>query len=71
MAKRPPSQNQAAVTPKMIGAGLQALERWKHLPPGELLAAVYRAMAADAPPESKETAQPSATVLDVLKRLGH
>jgi hypothetical protein len=55
----------------MIEAGLQALERWKHLPPGELLAAVYRAMAADAPPESKGTAQPSATVLEVLKRLGH
>jgi hypothetical protein len=55
----------------MIKAGLKALEQWKDLPPGEVMAAVYRAMAAVAPPESKETGQPSVTVLEVLKRLGH
>jgi hypothetical protein len=55
----------------MIKAGLKALEQWKDLPPGELMAAVYRAMAAIAPLESKESRQPSATILEVLKRLGH
>jgi hypothetical protein len=55
----------------MIKAGLKALEQWKDLPPGEVMAAVYRAMAAVAPQESKETGQPSASVLEVLKRLGH
>ena len=59
------------VTSRMIEAGLRALEEWKHLPPGELLAAVYRAMAAHAPPPgSSDSAPPSPTVLDVLKRLG-
>jgi hypothetical protein len=71
VTKRHSSENPAAVTPEMIKAGLEALEQWKDLPPGELIAAVYRAMAACAPFEAKNTAQPSPTVLDVLKRLGH
>ena len=71
MTKRRSGEGQAAVTPEMIKAGLKALEQWKNLPPGEVMAAVYRAMAAVAPPESQETGQPSATVLEDLKRLGH
>ena len=71
MTKRRSGEDLAAVTPEMIKAGLQTFEQWKHLPPGELLATVYRAMAAVAPPGGKETGQPSATVLEVLKRLGH
>ncbi len=71
MTKRRSGENQAAVTPEMIKAGLKALEQWKDLPPGEVMAAVYRAMAAVAPPQGKEISQPSATVLAVLKRLGH
>ncbi len=71
MTKRRLGESPAAVTPEMIKAGLKALEQWKDLPPGEVMAAVYRAMAAVAPQESKETGQPSATVLEVLKRMGH
>ncbi len=71
MTKRRSGEDPAAVTPEMIKAGLKALEQWKNLPPGELMAAIYRAMAAFAPPGGKETGQPSATVLEVLKRLGH
>ena len=63
--------HQIAVTSRMIEAGLRALEDWKDLPPGELLATVYRAMAARAPLENKDGAAPSPTVLDALKLLGH
>ena len=62
---------QIPVTSRMIEAGLCALEDWKDLPPGELLAAVYRAMAAHAPIGNKDGAVPSPTVLDALRLLGH
>jgi hypothetical protein len=72
VTKQRSGENQAVVTPEMIKAGLKALEQWKDLPPGEVMAAVYRAMVAVAPPKGKEeTGQPSATVLEVLKRMGH
>lgn len=74
MNRRSAHDVQTAVTPVMIEAGLRALEEWKALLPGELLAKVHRAMAAHAPAENKGTnkgaAAPSPTVLDVLKRLG-
>ena len=40
---------QTPVSPKMIEAGLRAMEAWKNLPPGEVIAAVYRAMVAVTP----------------------
>ena len=55
------------VSPQMIKESLRAIERWKDLPPGELIAAVYRAMAAVAPIDSARTAEPSPTImLDLL-----
>jgi hypothetical protein len=54
----------------MIKEGLKALELWKELPPGEVIAAVYRAMAAVAPIDKSHMAEPSPTIIEVLKRLG-
>ena len=42
---RPVSQSERIpVSPKMIEAGLRAMKAWKNLPPGEVIAAVHRAM---------------------------
>ena len=65
------ADHQPVVTSRMIGSGLQALKKWRHLPAGELLAAVYRAMAAQAPieggePTKRETGE---TAEDILNRL--
>ncbi len=59
---------QKAVSPKMIEAGVRAMSVWKDLPPGELVAAVYRAMAAHAPVDRTHLAEPSPTIMDILKR---
>ena len=59
------------VTPKMIEAGLAALEQWRQLAPGERLAAVYRAMLAVAPPSRSRASRPTATMLQALEILGH
>ena len=58
------------VSPQMIKDGLKALELWKELPPGEAIAAVYRAMATVAPIDKAHTAEPSPTIIEILKRLG-
>lgn len=55
----------APVSPKMIEAGLRTMEAWKNLPPGELLAEVYRAMAALAPVDKAHTTEP--TIPEILK----
>jgi len=61
---------QIPVSAKMIEAGLRAIETWKDLPPGELIAAVYRAMAAAAAPiERTHTSEPLPTISEILKRL--
>ena len=59
---------QIPVSGKMIDAGLRAIEAWKDLPPGELIAAVYRAMAAAAPIDRTHTAEPSPTIIEILKK---
>ena len=60
------------VTAQMIKAGLQSLKKWHELPPGELLAVVYRAMATLAPTDGDEPAkQRSATAREILKRLAN
>ncbi len=59
---------QTAVSPKMIEAGVRAMSAWKDLPPGELVAAIYRAMAAYAPVDRTNVADPSPTIMDILKR---
>ena len=57
-----------AVSPKMIEAGVRAMEVWKDFPPGELVAAVYRAMAAVAPSQTKAADHvPPANFLEVLR----
>ena len=55
----------------MINAGFRALTMWQHLPAGELLAAVYRDMAARAPfdDEQPTTAQIEEDAEVVLDRL--
>jgi hypothetical protein len=66
---RPVSQSeQIPVSPKMIEAGLRAMEAWKNLPPGEVIAAVYRAMVAAAPVDRTHTEKPSPTIIEILKR---
>ena len=57
-----------AVSPKMIEAGVRAMEVWKDFPPGELVAAVYRAMVAVAPIDRTHTTEPSPTILEILKQ---
>ena len=59
---------QIPVSAKMIGAGLRAIETWRDLPPGELIAAVYRAMAAAASVDRTHTSEPSPTISEILKR---
>jgi hypothetical protein len=67
---RPVSQDkQIAVSPKMIEAGLRAIEAWKDLPLGELVAAVYRAMAAVAIGDGTDAAAPSPTITEIMQRL--
>jgi len=70
---RQPANHHLVVTPRMIDSGLQALKKWKHLPPGELLAAVYRAMAARAAIDSLQSPTPHAeeTAADILKRVAN
>jgi hypothetical protein len=57
------------VSPQMIKEGLRALALWKELPPGEVIAAVYRAMAAVAPVDRTHAAEPSPTIIEILNRL--
>jgi hypothetical protein len=52
----------------MIEAGIRAMSAWKDLPPGELVAAIYRAMAACAPVDRTSLAEPSPTIMDILRR---
>ena len=67
---RPVSEGERIpVSPKMIEAGLRAMEAWKNLAPGEVLAAVYRAMVAAAPVDRTHTTEPSPTIIEILKRL--
>jgi len=67
MASPAKPTDQMPVSPKMIEAGLRAMEAWKDLPSGELMAAVYRAMAALAPDDRSRTAEPSPTIMEILK----
>jgi hypothetical protein len=59
-----------SVSPRMIEAGLRAMEVWKELPRGERLAEVYRAMAAVAPIDRSHMSDPSPTIIEMLKRFG-
>ena len=59
---------QIPVSAKMIGAGLRAIETWRDLPPGELIAAVYRAMAAAALADQTHMSERSPTISEILKR---
>ena len=60
---------QIPASPKVIEAGLRVMEAWKSLPPGEVIAAVYRAMVAAAPVDRTHTAEPSPTIIEILKQL--
>jgi hypothetical protein len=67
---RPVSQDKRiAVSPKMIEAGLRAIEAWKDLPLGELVAAVHRAMAAAASGDGTDAAAPSPRITEIMQRL--
>ena len=68
MVKPDGRAEQIPVSAKMIEAGLRAIETWRDLPPGELIAAVYRAMAAAASVDRTHTSEPSPTIGEILKR---
>ena len=51
----------------MIEEGLRALELWKERPPRELVAAIYRAMAAGLLIDRCRTAESLPTFIDNLR----
>jgi hypothetical protein len=59
---------QKAVSPRMIEAGVRAMSVWKDLPTGELVAAVYRAMAVYEPVDRTNPAETSPTIMEILRR---
>ena len=67
----PADELRIVVTPKMIEAGAAMLTHWRNGSAYDLAAAVYRAMAEVAPVRRSATPLSDATLLEVLRVLGH